>query len=96
MERCAVLRILGIDPGYAIVGYGVLEYEKNKFYRVEGDALIENETSRLICIVDRNASEFIFPSGIEKIATNAFYLLTFDKKCDRFGTLPRQLTHLGV
>ena len=24
------LRILGIDPGYAIVGYGVLDYEKNK------------------------------------------------------------------
>jgi len=29
------LRILGIDPGYAIVGYGVLEYEKNKFYPLE-------------------------------------------------------------
>lgn len=23
--------ILGIDPGYAIVGYGVLKYEKNRF-----------------------------------------------------------------
>lgn len=29
------MRILGIDPGYAIVGYGVLEYEKNKFYPLE-------------------------------------------------------------
>ncbi|MBQ1183305.1 MAG: crossover junction endodeoxyribonuclease RuvC, partial [Clostridia bacterium] len=23
--------ILGIDPGYAIVGYGVVKYEGNKF-----------------------------------------------------------------
>ena len=23
--------ILGIDPGYAIVGYGVLSYENNRF-----------------------------------------------------------------
>lgn len=33
------LRVLGIDPGYAIVGYGVLEYEKNKFYPVEYGAI---------------------------------------------------------
>ena len=25
------IRILGIDPGYAIVGYGVLDYNKNRF-----------------------------------------------------------------
>ena len=25
------MRILGIDPGYAIVGYGVLDYAKNRF-----------------------------------------------------------------
>ena len=25
------MRILGIDPGYAIVGYGVLEYSNNRF-----------------------------------------------------------------
>jgi len=39
MERCVILRILGIDPGYAIVGYGVLEYEKNKFWPVEYGAI---------------------------------------------------------
>jgi crossover junction endodeoxyribonuclease RuvC len=27
----ALLRILGIDPGYAIVGYGVLDYSANRF-----------------------------------------------------------------
>ena len=24
------MRILGIDPGYAIVGYGIIEYENGK------------------------------------------------------------------
>lgn len=33
------MRVLGIDPGYAIVGYGVLEYEKGKFYPVEYGAI---------------------------------------------------------
>ncbi|HXK84063.1 MAG TPA: crossover junction endodeoxyribonuclease RuvC, partial [Clostridiales bacterium] len=25
------MRVLGIDPGYAIVGYGVLDYNSSKF-----------------------------------------------------------------
>lgn len=33
------MRVIGIDPGYAIVGYGVLEYEKGKFYPVEYGAV---------------------------------------------------------
>lgn len=33
------MRVLGIDPGYAIVGYGVLDYEKNKFFPVEYGAV---------------------------------------------------------
>ena len=28
------MRILGIDPGYAIVGYGVVDYAKNRFATV--------------------------------------------------------------
>ena len=33
------MRVLGIDPGYAIVGYGILDYEKNKFFPVEYGAV---------------------------------------------------------
>jgi len=29
------LRILGIDPGFAIVGYGVIDYEKGKYKTVD-------------------------------------------------------------
>ena len=30
-----VMRILGIDPGYAIMGYGILDYKGNRFTPVE-------------------------------------------------------------
>ncbi len=33
------MRILGIDPGYAIVGYGVLDYTNNHFSIVEYGAI---------------------------------------------------------
>ncbi len=33
------MRILGIDPGYAIIGWGVLDYEKNRFSVVEYGAI---------------------------------------------------------
>jgi len=33
------LRILGIDPGYAIVGWGVVDYEKNRFKVVDYGAI---------------------------------------------------------
>ena len=31
--------ILGIDPGYAIVGWGVLEYQNNRFRTVDYGAI---------------------------------------------------------
>ena len=31
LEKEKTMRILGIDPGFAIVGYGVLDYEGNHF-----------------------------------------------------------------
>lgn len=33
------MRILGIDPGYAIVGYGVLDYQNNSFRTVDYGAI---------------------------------------------------------
>ena len=33
------MRIIGIDPGYAIVGYGVLDYEKTRFSVVNYGAI---------------------------------------------------------
>ena len=33
------MRILGIDPGYAIVGWGIIDYEKGKFSVVDFGAI---------------------------------------------------------
>lgn len=33
------MRILGIDPGYAIVGYGVVDYNRNRFKTVSFGAI---------------------------------------------------------
>ena len=39
MKVVKLLYILGIDPGYAIVGYGVVKYEGNKFTTVTYGAI---------------------------------------------------------
>ena len=33
------MRILGIDPGYAIVGYGVVEYSRGSYYPIDYGAI---------------------------------------------------------
>lgn len=48
--------ILGIDPGYAIVGYGVIKYESNRFSVIEYGAVTTQAgmpfNRRLECIYD--------------------------------------------
>lgn len=39
MEEVFLLKILGIDPGYAIVGFGVVEYDNYKFSPVHFGAI---------------------------------------------------------
>ena len=36
------MRILGIDPGYAIVGYSIIDYIGNKFNLIESGAVLTN------------------------------------------------------
>ena len=38
-EEAVWLRILGIDPGYAIVGYGIIEYRNNRFTTIAYGAI---------------------------------------------------------
>ena len=38
-EREHSMRVLGIDPGYAIVGWGVVEYAGNRFAPVDFGAV---------------------------------------------------------
>ncbi len=57
------MRILGIDPGYAIVGYGAVEYRNNRFTPVEYGA-IETSAGRA------------FPLRLEQIYDEMSGLLT--------------------
>lgn len=39
--------ILGIDPGFAIVGYGIIKYEKNSFKLLDYGAIKTDATSQI-------------------------------------------------
>lgn len=45
--RCFFLRVLGIDPGIAIVGYSILDFENNKFKLIEYGCVTTSSTSPL-------------------------------------------------
>ncbi|MBE5820996.1 MAG: crossover junction endodeoxyribonuclease RuvC [Clostridiales bacterium] len=51
------MKILGIDPGFAITGYSVITYEGNKFKLIESGAVNTSKDmpfeDRLACIYDK-------------------------------------------
>ena len=53
------MRILGIDPGYAIVGFGVLDYINNKFTPVEYGAIFTEAHTDFIYAVIGEEHGFI-------------------------------------
>lgn len=73
------MRILGIDPGYAIVGYGILDYVSNRFKTVDYGAILTSAKTpfcdRLekifdeICAVIRNSRVDVL--SIEKLYFNS-------------------------
>ena len=73
------MRVIGIDPGYAIVGYGVIDYIGNKFKIVEYGAITtesnQNMNERfksihddLNTIIERTKPEFL---AIEELFFNS-------------------------
>ena len=47
------IRILGIDPGYAIVGFGVLDYDGSRFTPIEYGAVLFNKFNPDCMAVER-------------------------------------------
>ncbi|AUS97918.1 crossover junction endodeoxyribonuclease RuvC [Clostridium thermosuccinogenes] len=49
--------IMGIDPGFAITGYGIVKYEGNKFSVIDYGAVTTEASmelpNRLVCLYDR-------------------------------------------
>lgn len=72
------MRILGIDPGYAIVGFGVLEYNSGKFTAVDYGAITTSsdmDFNRRLKVIYDDMTEIITTykpdeMGIEKLFFN--------------------------
>ncbi len=73
------MRILGIDPGYAIVGYGIIDYVGNSFSVVSHGAVTtkagEQFAKRLKCIYD-DISFLIEKYKPEAVAIEKLYFNT--------------------
>ncbi|MEG1932273.1 MAG: crossover junction endodeoxyribonuclease RuvC, partial [Pygmaiobacter sp.] len=76
------MRILGIDPGYAIVGYGVVDYDKGRFRTVDYGAITtEAHTlfeSRLVSVYDEML-ELIERTKPEVLAIETLFFTTNQK-----------------
>ena len=76
------LRILGIDPGYAIVGFGVVDYAGSAFTAVEyGAFLTEAHTpfTRRLCSIDEDMQEVLRRYRPDCMAIERLYFTTNQK-----------------
>lgn len=76
------MRILGIDPGYAIVGFGVVEYNGAAFRAVEyGSILTEAHTpfDRRLCLIDEDMQEVLRRFQPDCMAIERLYFTTNQK-----------------
>ncbi len=95
--------ILGIDPGYAIVGYGIVSYENNKFTPIEFGAVTTpagmDFTNRLVLIkegIEEICSRHkIDAASIEKLFFNTNTTTAIDVAQAR-GVIVCTLTSAGV
>lgn len=73
------MRILGIDPGYAIVGYGLIEYENGKMRPLDYGAVETSPklstTERLIKI-EKDVTELIGEFAPDEIAIEELFFNT--------------------
>lgn len=74
-ENCK-MRVLGIDPGYAIIGYGLVFCEKNRFRSLGHGAITtaasDDFLTRLQFIYD-NMTELIFSAKPDAFAIEKLY-----------------------
>lgn len=79
MWRSVVLVILGIDPGYAIIGYGIINYDSNRFSVLKYGAVLtsagEKFSSRLGSIYS-DINEIILKSKPDAISIEKLYFNT--------------------
>jgi len=76
------MRIIGIDPGYATVGYGIIDYDKNKFTTVSYGAIItapETAFNLRLAEIYADLSELIVHYKPEFMAVERLFFTTNQK-----------------
>lgn len=76
------MRILGIDPGYAIVGFGVVDYDGVRFRAVEyGSILTEAHVpfDKRLCSIDEDMQEVLRRFQPDCMAIERLYFTTNQK-----------------
>ena len=97
------MRILGIDPGIAIVGWGVVDYDKNRFSAVDYGAIrtaSTTPTERRLLEISEQLSEIISRYNPDALALEELFWNTNQKTgiivSDARGVIILEATRLGV
>ena len=69
--------VLGIDPGYAIVGYGIVKYENNRFSPITFGAVTTKAGERF-----SDRLEKIYDENGEEIENTAHSMMKFSVPCE--------------
>lgn len=73
------MRILGIDPGYAIVGYGIIDYNGNKFNTVNFGAVTTTAKTEFTYRLEKiynDITEIIKANNVDSMAIEKLYFNT--------------------
>ncbi len=76
------MRILGIDPGYAIVGFGVVDYAGANFAPVEYGAFLtqaHTDFTQRLCSIDTDMQEILRRFEPDCVAVEKLYFTTNQK-----------------
>ncbi|MCH5158258.1 MAG: crossover junction endodeoxyribonuclease RuvC [Clostridiales bacterium] len=73
------MRILGIDPGYAIVGYGLIEYENGKLRPLDYGAIetpAKLSTPERLMMIERKTIELVTDYTPDEVAVEELFFNT--------------------
>ena len=73
------MRILGIDPGYAIVGYGLIEYDKGKLTPLDYGAVetpAKLTTTERLIMIEKGITEIVTEFKPDEIAVEELFFNT--------------------
>ena len=76
------MRIIGIDPGYAIVGFGIIEYENSRFKVINYGAVTTSadvDFNRRLEIIYNDVSQILDDYKPESLAIEKLYFLNNQK-----------------